>query len=412
MWSAKYKPTRIEEMVGNEDARIEFMQWLLSWKVGIKPLLLIGPPGTGKTTLVKIASNQFNIDLIELNASDTRSKERLESIITPLVNNLNLLSKKVILFLDEVDGIDENTERGALTFLLSLAKSSNMQMVMAANKENNNIIKELSKVCKVIRFKEITPRLMQLYINQLLTQLNVDIDIGTKINIIRSSNGDMRNVLNAINAKILLESKGDEHIEGNIEISVAINRFFNAESIDDAIIALRSSEGSYYDQRFIYNNEMRRLDKLHAIFSSIVNSEIDVNNLADALNVLSYIDILIGRMNSIREWRLLRYIDIILATMLFGKSRGLLYQQYDLPFLVTNKILKYRDSINKLVSRLSKILNISKNEVSLYYIPYLLLIIKGNVNKFLEANNIDQSIASNIEEIINSGELNDNITKK
>jgi len=412
MWSAKYKPTRIEEMVGNEDARIEFMQWLLSWKVGIKPLLLIGPPGTGKTTLVKIASNQFNIDLIELNASDTRSKERLESIITPLVNNLNLLSKKVILFLDEVDGIDENTERGALTFLLSLAKSSNMQMVMAANKENNNIIKELSKVCKVIRFKEITPRLMQLYINQLLTQLNVDIDIGTKINIIRSSNGDMRNVLNAINAKILLESKGDEHIEGNIEISVAINRFFNAESIDDAIIALRSSEGSYYDQRFIYNNEMRRLDKLHAIFSSIVNSEIDVNNLADTLNVLSYIDILIGRMNSIREWRLLRYIDIILATMLFGKSRGLLYQQYDLPFLVTNKILKYRDSINKLVSRLSKILNISKNEVSLYYIPYLLLIIKDNVNKFLEANNIDQSIASNIEEIINSGELNDNITKK
>ncbi len=412
MWSTKYKPTRIEEMVGNEDARIEFMQWLLSWKVGMKPLLLIGPPGIGKTTLVKIAANQFNIDLIELNASDTRSKERLESIITPLVNNLNLLSKKVILFLDEVDGIDENTERGALTFLLSLAKSSNIQMVMAANKENNNIIKELSKVCKVIRFKEITPRLIQLYINQLLNQLNIDIDIGTKINIIRSSNGDMRNVLNAINAKILLESKGDEHIEGNIEISVAINRFFNAESIAEAIIALRSSEGSYYDQRFIYNSEMRRLDKLHAIFSSTVNSEIDINNLADILNALSYIDILIGRMNSIREWRLLRYIDIILATMLFEKSRGLLYQQYDLPFLVTNKIFKYRDSINKLVNHLSKVLNISKDEVSLYYIPYLLLIIKGKVNKFLEENNIDQSIASNIEELINSGESNDNITKK
>ncbi len=412
MWSTKYKPTRIEEMVGNEDARIEFIQWLLSWKVGMKPLLLIGPPGIGKTTLIKIAANQFNIDLIELNASDTRSKERLESIITPLVNNLNLLSKKVILFLDEVDGIDENTERGALTFLLSLAKSSNIQMVMAANKESNNIIKELSKVCKVIRFKEITPRLIQLYINQLLNQLNIDIDIGTKINIIRSSHGDMRNVLNAINAKILLESKGDEHIEGNVEISVSINRFFNAESIADAIIALRSSEGSYYDQRFIYNSEMRRLDKLHAIFSSIVNSEIDINNLADMLNALSYIDILIGRMNSIREWRLLRYIDIILANMLFEKSRGLLYQQYDLPFLVTNKIFKYRDSINKLVSHLSKVLNISKDEVSLYYIPYLLLIIKGKVNKFLEANNIDQSIASNIEELINSGESNDNITKK
>ena len=41
----------IADMVGNEDARTKFVEWFAKWKKGTKPLLLVGPPGIGKTTL-------------------------------------------------------------------------------------------------------------------------------------------------------------------------------------------------------------------------------------------------------------------------------------------------------------------------------------------------------------------------
>ena len=45
MWSEKYRPQIISDMVGNEEARAAIMEWFVKWKKGTKPLLLVGPPG-------------------------------------------------------------------------------------------------------------------------------------------------------------------------------------------------------------------------------------------------------------------------------------------------------------------------------------------------------------------------------
>ena len=78
LWTNKYSPKNFKEVLGNNKAKDEISEWIDNWLINKpkKPLLLVGPPGTGKTTLAHLAAHEF-ADHIELNASDKRSYDLL-----------------------------------------------------------------------------------------------------------------------------------------------------------------------------------------------------------------------------------------------------------------------------------------------------------------------------------------------
>ena len=149
MWAREYRPKKVEDMIGNEDARLAVVKWLTHWINGSKPLLLIGPPGTGKTSLVHALAQQFNYDLIEMNASDTRARDDLEKRIIPILNNTSIFRKPMLLFLDEIDGISSRHDTGGLEYLTKILKEPTIPVIIAANSKNTKI-KELAKVCRPI----------------------------------------------------------------------------------------------------------------------------------------------------------------------------------------------------------------------------------------------------------------------
>ena len=111
MWSEKYRPQIISDMIGNEESRAAILEWFVKWKKGTKPLLLVGPPGIGKTTIAYLVAKQFGYDMIGLNASDVRSKSRINEILTPILGNVSVLGTPMI-FVDEVDGIHGRGDYG------------------------------------------------------------------------------------------------------------------------------------------------------------------------------------------------------------------------------------------------------------------------------------------------------------
>ncbi|MFQ5969074.1 MAG: AAA family ATPase [Nitrososphaerales archaeon] len=403
MWSEKYRPQSVKEMVGNEESRITFLEWFANWKNGSKPVLLVGPPGIGKTTLVKAAAKEFGYDMVELNASDVRTKEKLRSIIPPLLNNASVLGKNVLLFLDEVDGISSRGDRGGFPALLTLLKSPTVPIIMAANAEVGEHIKELKRVVTVIKFKHIPPRLLILYLDHILKIENAKLSMGDKFRLVGVSLGDVRTLLNEAQSLATAGfSESQQPVNFSIEIDKAIAGFFSADELENALDKLIRSEGFYNDPRFAgYDTEKRRTDKLAALFSSIVTSKVDVDEMAEMLGVLAYADVLVGRMGRTRQWRLLRYIDRILSYKLFKESRGLTYNQYDVPFVLMNRVFREARLIRQFIASLAKHLHASKRVVATYYLPYLFLILaksKIDVKEFLEKNNID----SLIEEVIRS----------
>lgn len=131
-WVEKYKPKTLDEIVGNDAAKKDFLDWLEKWDERGKAALLHGPPGVGKTVLVEVAASTLNYRLIETNASETRKVDFLENLIKPAAFNRSLFSSKVLIFFDEIDGLSSE-ESGAINFLLELIESSRVPIVMAAN---------------------------------------------------------------------------------------------------------------------------------------------------------------------------------------------------------------------------------------------------------------------------------------
>ena len=84
-WTERHRPMSERQLEGNEGQRKKIRVWLDQWKEGRpkKPgLLLIEPPGVGKTTVARAVAADMGWQVIELNASDARNAGAIRKAAT------------------------------------------------------------------------------------------------------------------------------------------------------------------------------------------------------------------------------------------------------------------------------------------------------------------------------------------
>ena len=401
MWSEKYRPERVEQMVGNEDARLAAVKWLATWVNGSRPLLLVGPPGTGKTTLVRAIVRQFGYDMVEMNASDARNKEILKARIEPVFRNVSLFAKKILLFLDEVDGISGREDSGGLDTLVDLMKEPTVPVIMAAN-EKSTKIKDLAKICKKVEFSPVPPRLLMLFLDHVLQKEGAKLGPGDKMSLVNNSGGDIRSLLNSAQSRVAGYATGSNKDVAEIDIAEAINGYFNSDNAEQAMTFISKADSSYPDPRYtVMTPEVRRKDMIGALFSSIVSFHADHDSLASMLDVLSKVDVHVGRANAGRQWNILRYIDRMVSGGLYeiSRNRGVKYTQYSLPWPAMGPIFARSQSTRKILSELAPAVYTSKSSAGSTVMPYLIrFLIEEKVDpvEFAIDNFGDESVGESI----------------
>lgn len=383
MWIEKYRPTNPNMIIGNEETRLDFIKWLKNWKKKEKPALILGPPGIGKTTLVHAVAKGLGYEVIELNASDARTKTMLEQRLGPSTLNTTLFEEKLLIFLDEVDGIYGNQDRGGVEFLLNLIKSSRNPIVMVANIEENKKMVKLVKSAQVFRFRRIPPKLLEMIVKNILRRENITIDKKNLEMIVKNSNGDVRA---AVNSAQVYSSGADDFISEIRDTQTSpiesLKIFFNASSKKEAYIALTGCK-------------MQPREKIRAIFQSILSSGLEGEKLIEVMEEISKADEVVANIDRTQNWILLRYFDQILAGSLFNALQGVnvRYGIQSVPWNLQLRLWNDRIHLKHISSHLAKQHHVSTNDAVLFYLPYIALLsrLKNYEKHFVDTLRLDES---------------------
>jgi len=384
MWSEKHRPQNISDMIGNEEARTAFVEWFAKWKKGTKPILLVGPPGIGKTTISNLAGKQFGYDMISLNASDVRTKSRITQVLTPVLGNITVLGCPMI-FVDEVDGIHGRADFGGAEALIKILKEPTIPIVLGANSDTSDKMKSIKKVVKTIYFRPLPPRLLRLCLENILKREGAKLSPGSLIKIIDESRGDIRSMINSAQAHVTGFNPPTERSFETLDVETGVNAFFKANSIDEA-------------RSVIYSMSINPREKINAFYSTIITSNLSKEESGKMLEVLSEADMLYGKIMKTQEWRLLRYLDEILLG-LYKKGTSIRYSRYNLSWSLLNRLRWDGRTIKALISALAKNMHVSKSTFATFYFPYILFMIKNKQLDLELEENYDEIIEKEIERL-------------
>jgi replication factor C large subunit len=305
LWVEKYRPKKIEDIIGNEEAKATFVEWLKNKRRSKKAVLLYGPPGVGKTALANAAAKEFGFTIIEMNASDTRSEKAINAVAKPAtsyvaLDNFSTQSKGNLLFLDEVDGIAGNEDRGGVGAIIKIVEESRVPVIMAANDPDIDKLRPLKKVCLLVRFQQIRIPLVIALLQKICLLEHVKAEFEALERIAQNSRGDVRSAINDLqslsegnHALTLQDTAMLTSRNKDISMDETLRGFFTAKSIAE-VSSLLSRSNVDYD------------DFLLSVSDNLPRRYTNPAELATAYDFVSQADVFRGRIGT-EHWHLLKY---------------------------------------------------------------------------------------------------------
>lgn len=375
-WAEKYRNIEFNMIIGNEIARKEFFEWLKNWRQGDKAVLLVGPPGTGKNTSVYSAARQLGYYVIELNASDIRTKDALNKRLGTSLYAKNLFNEMRMVLFDEIDGLYGREDYGGLEYINGLLDKPPLPIVLTANDETNDNIIKLSRKVIVIRFQKVPLRLIEIYLKHICKKEGKNIDRKILHNIVVKSNGDVRNALNMLQAMI------------DAPYTLEETNFIKDETISkfEAIMALVFEENKDAALKKFSRMNADVNEKLMIAFYSILASNLNKVTRKKALKAIADIDLFRNKITQTQEWRMARWYDMYFVEKLFDNDirKGFRYCEEEPLWELKLKYWTEYKIFKEIKERVNQKYHVSVGDFSLYYLPCLISLAEKETDKTLE----------------------------
>lgn len=219
-WLTKYQPAHFDDCYLKSDDRNLIERWIkciinpdLLSEIKIKStskkkkipedtncLFLHGPPGLGKTTIANLLFKKYNFDVLEFNASDSRTAKVIQDKLHKIGGSHNVIDfmcnkkRKIAIILDEIDGLSTG-DKGGMTEINNViadSRKNNTPFICISNtvSKKTDSLKRKSLYIKLHKTSEF--HLTKL-VNKIVNEESIE-NISNNIlrKIVSKSQGDIR----------------------------------------------------------------------------------------------------------------------------------------------------------------------------------------------------------------------------
>lgn len=392
-WSEKHRPRKLESLVGNHETIQALKNWIESWKFetpAMRAVLLIGPPGIGKTASVGVLANELDMELVEFNSSDKRNKDNIETLVWRAASQQTLDGRFRLILLDEVDGLSGTSDRGGVGAILKVIRETVHPIVMTANDPDSPRLKDLMKVCQVFNFELIDDDDIGKVLKKIISENKVSVSTGIIEEIVEGSGGDLRAAIADLesqvrsgSASLVVESSGRDSRKGTEE---TLRHLFASVNSKMARKALNESELNH-DDLVLWLEE-----NLHLHLTT-------PKELEKGFEQLSLADVSLGRIMRDQNWKLLAYVyDFLSIGVAMSRSdtpfRRVKYSQPSWPLLVWQGNRK-QDKQAEVLTALSALTGVSKRRVRQTHLDVVNEIVRINPKSLKDFSiwlNVEKSV--------------------
>jgi DNA polymerase III delta prime subunit len=207
LWTEKYEPKSISELVINKDKIIKIKNWLINFSSPNEPstIIVYGSHGIGKNVSLNILLQELKYDTKTLSSNSIKNRKIINEILNSCQKTQNIyniltnnnITNKYALIIDDTETITLTSEKDSLLELCKYNdKNKIMPIIFISNNQHSKLISDIKKACTEYEFNKPNFNELLHIFNNITQKENIKI-INVKVinSIIKYAQNDIRRLI-------------------------------------------------------------------------------------------------------------------------------------------------------------------------------------------------------------------------